>query len=106
MDDDHLNQLKINDQLVISKNLPRPITKPAVQYAAHDFRNFSNASSETHVSGISLVDPILTTRRPDLIFEVLKKKKKSQSFDDQYFSLITVVSHYFDLLTNHRPQFS
>jgi hypothetical protein len=50
------------------------MTKPAVQYAAHDFRNFANTLFGTDNSVISLVDPPLVPRRADLRVPILKKK--------------------------------
>ena len=46
--------------------------KPAVQYAAHDFRNFISTLFGTEKSGRSLVEPLLVTRRPALIVPILK----------------------------------
>jgi hypothetical protein len=58
------------------KNLPRPITKPAVQYAAHDFRNFTSTLFGTENSAPSFVGVPVVVRRAGLTIGILQKKHK------------------------------
>jgi len=58
--------------------LPRPITKPAVQYAAQDFRNLLRTLFGTVNSVVSpvVVVPVAVDRRGDLPIGILKVKYK------------------------------
>jgi len=79
MDDDHLNnKSKETMNEIYSDNLPRPITKPAVQYAAHDFRNLTRQLFGTVDSVASAGVPPAVARRDGFPIGILKTK-------DEYF---------------------
>jgi hypothetical protein len=75
MDDDHLNNKNKYINRYSKDDLPRPITKPAVQYAAQDFRNLLRTLFGTVNSVVSPVVPVAVARRGNFPIGILKSKK-------------------------------
>ena len=85
--------------IIRQNNLPRPITKPAVQYAAHDFRNFARTEFGTEVSIDSFIVPVVVVRRAVLPNGALNKQKRKcfsleENKTDFEISLFTFGQYY------------